>query len=102
MREGICLVCMECSLWWDFRCTISGVGELDKLPTTCDTKGVDENMFFLLGIVCCNVMYMSTKFEIVLSSMHGDISTLVQSGQIYQYFHCLSAYLPIIGKICKK
>ena len=42
------------------------------------------------------------SLEIVLSSMHGDISTLVQSGQIYQYFHCLSAYVPIIGKICKR
>ena len=74
----------------------------DGLPTTCDTKGVHENMCFLLGIVRCHVMYMSTKFDIVLLRTSGDISTLVQICQIYQYFHCLSAFLPFIGKICKK
>ena len=86
MREGICLVCMKCSLWWDFRCTISGVCELDKLPTTCDDQIALENVCFLLDIVCYHVIHMATKFENILVSVCGDMNSLLQSAQIFLQF----------------
>jgi len=77
-------------------------GELCGLFTSCNIQLLDKNMRLMFPIVYLHVMYLPARFENVLPSVCGDMWQLVQIHQIYQHSQGIPAFVPFIGKICKK